>query len=193
MQSISFDVEYKERETDPYQRILNLKKELIDAKLKIDEYAEKFNDNTFIKESDNFNKVFDELDLYKSKIDAFINYEIFNKLHEDEDEDEDENSQKDKSESNNNSVITDNKQEFVSVFEKYNRITQNLLSIVKMNENDILNNNFGDVNVKYEICSNPEMQIETLMNRLSELEDMVTTLERSIGNWNLVCIIYLMS
>ena len=30
------------------------------------------------------------------------------------------------------------------------------------------------------------MQIDTLINRISELEDLVTNLERTIGNWDIV-------
>ena len=56
--------------------------ELLATKEKIDDYAERFKDNTFIKETENLSTVMEELDLYKNKIDAFINYDLFNKMDE---------------------------------------------------------------------------------------------------------------
>ncbi len=181
MKEISFVPEYQQRETDPYQRILNLKKELIETKIKIDEYAQRFHDNQFIKQTENLNKVIEELDLYKTKIDAFINYDIFNHLFDDE---SDLSYDSDKS--------TTPKVEYQSLFDKYNRLTENLLSQIKLNENDIINNNFGDLNVKYEIFANPEMHINTLINRLNELEGLINDLEKNIGNWHIVLIIILL-
>jgi hypothetical protein len=181
LKEISFVPEYQQRETDPYQRILNLKKELIETKIKIDEYAQRFHDNQFIKQTENLNKVIEELDLYKTKIDAFINYDIFNHLFDDE---SDLSYDSDKS--------TTPKVEYQSLFDKYNRLTENLLSQIKLNENDIINNNFGDLNVKYEIFANPEMHINTLINRLNELEGLINDLEKNIGNWHIVLIIILL-
>lgn len=113
------------------------------------------------------------MDLYKKKIDAFINYDIYNNLNED-----------DSSEKSPNNSIS--KVAFNSLFDKYNRLTENLLSQIKISENDILKNNSGDLNISYEIYANPEMQLETLNSRLNELEDMVNSLERSIGSWGSV-------
>ena len=88
--------------------------------------------------------VFEELDLYKTKIDAFLNYELFNQ------NDEDMNNSQEEERSHNSSVSV-TKKEFPSLFDKYNRITENLLSQIKLKENDVLSNNFSDFNVKYEI------------------------------------------
>jgi hypothetical protein len=182
-EDISFYTEYKEKETDPFQRIINLKKELIETKLKIDEYAERFNDNSFIKQTDNLNTVVEELDMYKSKIDAFINYDIFNHLYDDEEKSFDSND-------NNSKNNTETRTQFYSLFDKYNRLTENLLSQIKGSENDVINNNYGDMNIKYEIIANPEMQIDTLINRLNELEDLINNLERAIGSWHIVIILF---
>jgi hypothetical protein len=176
------------RETDPYQRILNIKQELISTKEKIDEHAEKFKDNIYIKETDNLSKVLEELDLYKTKIDAFVNYDMFNKIGMTNTTEE--GSEKSDSGNENNSIIVKN--EFFSVFDKYNRITENLISQIKLTENDLINKNWQDLNVKYEIYANPEMQMENLLNRITELEDMITNLERTIGNWSLVNLFYLL-
>jgi hypothetical protein len=176
LENLSGEYEYKQRETDPYQRILTLKEELLTVKDQIDEYVEKFKDNKFLRETDNFDNVLEELDLYKTKIDAFINYDVFNNL------DNLKNADEDDSASSNSST----KNEFYSLFEKYNRITENLISQIKLSENDVINQNSRDINIKYEIYANPEMQMENLLNRITELEDLVTNLERTIGNWNIV-------
>jgi hypothetical protein len=178
------EFEYRQRETDPYQRILNLKEELISCKQKIDEHAERFKDNTYVTETENFTQVLEELDLYKSKIDAFLNYDMFNKLGQEDLAEDDEKSDSvaaDQSISSKN-----NHAEFNSTFEKYNRITENLISQIKLAENDFINKNNQDLIVKYEILANPEMQMENLLNRITELEDMINSLERTLGNWNIV-------
>jgi hypothetical protein len=167
--NLDFEVEYKEGSTDPYQRICNLKYEIIDCKTKIDSYAQNFNNNDFLKESQNIGKVLEELDLYKSKLDAFINYNVYNKTADD-------------SQSGDELDTKD----FKSIFDKYNRLTENLITHVKQNEKDILNNNFNDFNIKYEICSNPQMQMENLIERVGELEEMLNNLENNIGNWDIV-------
>ncbi len=173
--------EYRQRETDPYLRILNLKEELITAKKQIDEYAERFKDNTFVKETDNLSLVLEELDLYKTKIDAFLNYDLFNKSSKMVESDE-EGSQK--SNSANNSAIMKN--EFNSIFEKYNRISDNLISQIKSAENGIINNQSENFHIKYEIVANPDLTIEHLTNKIAELEDKINYLEKAIGNWSIV-------
>ena len=90
LENLSGEYEYKQRETDPYQRILTLKEELLTVKDQIDEYVEKFKDNKFLRETDNFDNVLEELDLYKTKIDAFINYDVFNNLDNLKNADEDD-------------------------------------------------------------------------------------------------------
>jgi hypothetical protein len=178
------EFEYRQRETDPYQRILNLKEELISTKQKIDEHAERFKDNVFISETENFSTVLEELDLYKTKIDAFLNYDMFSKLG---DLNESEEADDEEGKSQAASVASKSSSEFFSIFEKYNRITENLISQIKLAENDFINKNHQDLNVKYEILANPEMQMENLLNRITELEDMINNLERTLGNWNIVC------
>jgi hypothetical protein len=177
LQSLDYDIEFKDGETDPYQRICNLKYELIDCKTKIDTYAKNFNDNSFIKENENVGKIIEELDLYKAKIDAFIDYNIFKKTDDDSIDD-------DKSSLSTSKI---DKKEFQSSFDKYVRITENLISQVKQNEKDILSNQLGgDFNIKYEICANPQMQMESLVEKIGQLEDMMNNLENNIGNWDIV-------
>ena len=113
--------------------------------------------------------------MYKSKIDSFINYNFFN-----------------------NTIDKDTKSDFLnnegsksaisSSSEKYNRITENFISQIKMSQDDVLNNKKTDLDIHYEIVSNPEIVMENLTNRVNELEEMMSNLERSIGNWNIVTI-----
>lgn len=38
----------------------------------------------------------------------------------------------------------------------------------------------------YEIYCNPENEIEILSSKLSEIEEMINNIEKSIGNWDIV-------
>lgn len=187
LDSMCSEFEYRQRETDPYQRILNLKEELISCKQKIDEHAERFKDNSYVTETENFSHVLEELDLYKTKIDAFLNYEMFNKLSQQNQAEDDEKSDSGSVVENHSISSKNNLADFNSNFEKYNRITENLISQIKLTENDYINKTNQDLIVKYEILANPEMQMENLLDRITELEDMINGLERTLGNWNIVC------
>lgn len=66
-------------------------------------------------------QVFRDLEVYKSKIDAFVNYNLFM---------EESGNDTDKSESISNKSVK--VIEFNSLFEKYHRITENLISQVKV-------------------------------------------------------------
>ena len=167
---LSYDAEYS-KETDPYQRICNLKYELIDCKTRIDEYANKFHDNSFIKDSDNVGKILEELEVYKRKIDAFVDYRIFNDGGSDDED---------------RSVDAPSKSEFSSIFDKYAMITENLISQIKHSQNDVLSGNTNNLNIKYEILANPEMQMESLVERIGELEVALSALEKNIGTWDIV-------
>ncbi len=163
---------------------MNLKSEMIQTKEIIDDYADKFKSNEFIKETYNLGKVMDELEMYKSKVDAFINYDIFNNIHNpDFLESEGE---LDKSTTSNNSS-KDNIKTFTSNFDKYNRITENLLSIIKASQNDVINGQ-DKYAFTYEILANPEKEIDNLTERINETEDIINNLERTIGNWSIVII-----
>jgi hypothetical protein len=152
---------------------------LIDTKTKIDEEAEKFKTNNLLKDTGEYSKVLDELDLYKNKIDSFINYNIFHDTIN-------ENSSGDKDKS-----LT--KTEFISIVEKYDRLTENLISQIKLNQNDVLNNNKTDFNVQYEIIANAEYIMENLTQKVDDLEEIISNFEKCIGNWNIVRITLIVS
>ncbi len=152
---------------------------MIDTKTKIDEEAEKFKTNNLLKDTGEYSKVLDELDLYKNKIDSFINYNIFHDTIN-------ENSSGDKDKS-----LT--KTEFISIVEKYDRLTENLISQIKLNQNDVLNNNKTDFNVQYEIIANAEYIMENLTQKVDDLEEIISNFEKCIGNWNIVRITLIVS
>lgn len=127
-ETLAYDNSYKQFETDPLERISNIKNEIVSLKKAIDDYAEqvtqtliKFSNNEFVKEGDNLPQVFQDLEVYKSKIDAFVNYELL--------ADQTDN---DSEKSDNESEKSAKKQEFHSLFEKYHRMTENLISQVKV-------------------------------------------------------------
>lgn len=115
--------------------------------------------------------------MYKTKIDSFINYNFFNNTIDKDS----------KSDSPNNEGL---KSTISSSSEKYNRIAENFISQIKMSQDDVLNNKKTDLDIQYEIVSNPEIVMENLTNRVNELEEMMSNLERSIGNWNIVTILF---
>jgi len=47
--------------------------------------------------------------------------------------------------------------------------------------------------IKYEILANPEKQLETLNHRIVDLEDMISNMEKVIGNWDQVSRLYLLN
>lgn len=120
----------------------------------------------------------EELDLYKTKIDAFIDYDIFNNINN-------PNYFENEEVSNDDSVSSNSVKKFSSNFEKYNRMTENLLNIIKTSENDVIQD-LGKYDFTYEIFANPEKEVDNLTGRINELEDQINNLERTIGNWAIV-------
>jgi predicted RNA-binding protein with RPS1 domain len=49
-----------------------------------------------------------------------------------------------------------------------------------------LNQEKGANSVIYEIYGNPENEIEILSTKLSEVEELINNIEKSIGNWDIV-------
>ena len=89
--------EYIPKKTDPYKRILELKVELIENKALIDSMVNKFNDTSIIQNTNNYSELFSNININKKKIDAFIDYDLFNNRNEDDSnnkEKNDENNEK---------------------------------------------------------------------------------------------------
>ena len=111
------------------------------------------------------------------KIDAFINFDIFNNRNNFDYLEEGENQQGRNSENSKDDI-----KNFSSNFDKYNRITENLLNIIKNAENDTIEG-LAKHSIVYEVISNPEKELDNLGERISELDEVLNNIERMIGNW----------
>ena len=107
LNSKSYTVEekYVPKESDPYMRMLHLKKELLQNKNDIDETISKYNDISSqidISDINNYSLLYSNLLNYKNKIDSFLNYDIIKKIQNqkgyesdsDSDEDDDDEQKK---------------------------------------------------------------------------------------------------
>ena len=166
--------EYIPKKTDPYKRILELKNKLIKNKYLIDNIINKYNDTSIIKNNINYSELLSNLNSNKKKLDAFINYDLFNKRNDSEEEEEEE----EKKENKNN-----NTEKYYSIYDKYDRLSDNLLSKIKDIENNILNDKNKEI--EYKIECNPSNNLNSLSKKLNELEFLISNLEKKVGNWDL--------
>ena len=182
---------YLQKKTDPYKRILELKNDLINNKNEIDDSIKKFNNLSFITNTNNYSLLFNNSNSIKNKVDAFINYNYFNSLDEIESDSEEkddlssENSGNEGEEKEKKKEEKKPKEKVYSIFGKYTRISENLLNKLKNINNDILNNEIKNQQIIYKLNSNPDNQLIILNNKLNELGNLITNLEKTIGNWNL--------
>jgi hypothetical protein len=182
---------YLQKKTDPYKRILELKNDLINNKNEIDDSIKKFNNLSFITNTNNYSLLFNNSNSIKNKVDAFINYNYFNSLDEIESDSEEkddlssENSGNEGEEKEKKKEEKKTKEKVYSIFGKYTRISENLLNKLKNINNDILNNEIKNQQIIYKLNSNPDNQLIILNNKLNELGNLITNLEKTIGNWNL--------
>jgi hypothetical protein len=184
--TVEISGKYVSKVSDPYERLLALKHELAECKSEIDDYAEIFKENEFITTKENFADLHKEIDLYKSKVDAFIDYNVYNSLKEDG--------------SIQSTEINDDKTQLSSNYEKNNVLISSIINNIKSLEeemkNDILsqekdgkkigNNNDLKKNVTYEVVSSPDGQINLISSQIINLETEINRLEKSIGDWSLV-------
>ena len=177
--SVCFENEYKSRETDPCSRLLSLKTELNDCIKEIDDFVDVFKTNNFILAKENLPKVYEDIKLYKTKIDSFIDYNIFNNKES-----------TDRSHSNeiNDSQSSANPKQLTSLNEHNDILTKGLIAKLKIIEDEFTNNNNKNnlESVQYQILASPENEIQTLGCRLNSLDTEISNLERSIGDWSLV-------
>ena len=169
--------EYIQKKTDPYKRILELKSRLIENKSLIDSMINKFNDTSIIDNINNYSELFTNIHTNKNKIDAFINYDLFNSRNEVSQE-------KENKEENKENEVNENNEKLYSLYDKYDRLSDNLLMKIKDIENNIINDNNNN-EIEYTIESNPSNNLNILINRLNELEESLSDLEKKIGNWDL--------
>lgn len=197
---------YLSQETDPFARLLSLKHELADCKKEIDDYAELFKQNSFVQTKNNFSSLHEQINLYKAKIDAFIDYGIFNSLKEDssvisernEIEEDNDNSKNDNS-MNNSKIDGSIVKKYSSNYDKNNVIISSLISKIKEIQNNLSNENNGNANednkesekrtVTYEVIGNSVNQVGVISAKIGQLETAINELQKVIGDWNIVSLL----
>lgn len=186
---------YISQQSDPFERLTALKHELADCKKDIDEYAELFKHNDFVNSKNNFSELHEEINLYKAKVDAFIDYNIFNSLKANT------SISSEKAENTNDDVskasIEENRK-YASNYDKNNIIINSLISQIQSLQegyyDDVLKGDNDKSkesrNVVYEIISNPENQVNIISSKIGELESQINQLQKIIGEWSLVRIYF---
>lgn len=200
--------EYVPKSTDMFKRLLQLKEDLMTTKKEIDSAVDKYNDNTMLKDVNAYSQMMDCFYNNKHTIDAFINYDVYNAREDgsisDSNDDDDGDTDNTKPTSTNvnehssSATTTTTTPTVYSLYERYERLTENLLTRIKHLEKDITSstttNTVNAVNeqqqqqqpcVKYNIHSLPNSTSDAMLTRLTHLETQLTQLEKHIGNWDM--------
>ena len=209
------DEKYIEKKSDPYQRLLQLKYQLLENKNDIDEAISNYNDISSkidISDIGNYSLLYSNALKYKNKIDSFLNYDIIKKRKEqkgiDSDSSEsDEDEQKKLEKANQNKIKNEeNKKNILSKREENEKILkqleENASILFKESENiksinekyNILSNNLvsklNDINsdlnlyMKYKVCSNPDLTLNVLKSKVIEVENQISKIESIIGDYD---------
>ena len=186
--------EYVPKSTDVFKRLLQLKEELMATKKEIDNAADKYNDNTMLKDVNAYSQMMDCFYNNKHTIDAFINYDIYNAREQSISDSEDEDTDNPKPTSTDvnepsSSATTAAATPVYSLYERYERLTENLLTRIKHFERDITSASTATQQqqplVKYNIHSTPNSTSDAMSTRLTQLEAQLTQMEKHIGNWDM--------
>lgn len=198
--NVSFSRAYKPGVSDPIERLLSLKHELTDCKNEIDEYTEIFKKNQFIN-TNNFADIHKEINLYKAKLDAFIDYDVYNSLKSGNDKSINSESGQSGSNNDNNDSIDNksinseaNAEKYISNYDKNTILMNSLKSYIKSLEEDFKENSLTQSKtydesqkvVSYEVIANPEQQINSIASKVNELESKLNYLNKLIGEWSIV-------
>mmetsp|Transcript_19567 Transcript_19567/g.20358 ORF Transcript_19567/g.20358 Transcript_19567/m.20358 type:complete len:412 (+) Transcript_19567:12-1247(+) len=185
---VNIDGKYFSKKSDPFERLLALKHELADCKKDIDDYADIFKENSFISNRDNFSALHEEINLYKAKVDAFIDYNVFNSLKNEQSTGEGEEAQK-----------------FTSNYDKNSVLISSIISQIKSMEDEMKSDILGEEEggkegkdgkkegaksgdyktVSYEVLATPENQINLISTKISSLESDISKLHKIVGDWSL--------
>ena len=203
--------EYVPKSTDMFKRLLQLKEDLMTTKKEIDSAVNKYNDNTMLKDVNAYSQMMDCFYNNKHTIDAFINYDVYNAREDrsisDSDDDDDGDTDNTKPTSTNvnehsssATTTTTATPAVYSLYERYERLTENLLTRIKHLEKDITSSSTSSTTttgvnavneqqqqpyVKYNIHSLPNSTSDAMLTRLTHLETQLTQLEKHIGNWDM--------
>lgn len=183
--------EYIPKKTNLYKIMLKLKTNLIEVKNEIDYSAKCYNDlSPIISELDtspySYNAI-NQIVTSKKTVDAFINYNLLNSKDEEDKDDTEANqyslNNKLSNKTDNNTTTQD--KIVYSSYERYNRLSNNLLSQVKQLENDLINGEEEKAKIEYAVIMKKVSKIAEINKTIAELEDRITYMEKSIGEWEL--------
>ena len=201
----SADSTYVPKTSDPYKRLIQLKNELLSTKKEIDEDVKNYNNISYLLDiNNNYSNLYKNIQQCKNKIDSLVDYNLISTINEyDSDSDNEEKTEVDNSKSSQNKLkmqtITRKREEnekklkkqeeenditfqedlnLNSTYEKYSRISDHLLTKLKLLENDV------NSVTKYTICGNTENKLNFLSNKIIELELLISKIENVIGNYD---------
>lgn len=156
-------LEKKKDNIDPISRINKLKEDFENNSKELKNYISTYGDNLILKETENFDEVLKELDLYSKKLNSIIQSDAYKK--------------------NKNNI--DIKNSIKENMEKYTQNTKELFELINNQRNDLLNSKNQDLNDNYELFirnkNNEEYDINKYNNDIKELENQITNLEQLIG------------
>ena len=156
-------LEKKKDNIDPISRINKLKEDFENNSKELKNYISTYGDNLILKETENFDEVLKELDLYSKKLNSIIQSDAYKK--------------------NKNNI--DIKNSIKENMEKYTQNTKELFELINKQRNDLLNSKNQDLNDNYELFirnkNNEEYDINKYNNDIKELENQITNLEQLIG------------
>ena len=156
-------LEKKKDNIDPISRINKLKEDFENNSKELKNYISTYGDNLILKETENFDEVLKELDLYSKKLNSIIQSDAYKK--------------------NKNNI--DIKNSVKENMEKYTKNTKELFELINKQRNDLLNSKNQDLNDNYELFirnkNNEEYDINKYNNDIKELENQITNLEQLIG------------
>ena len=156
-------LEKKKDNIDPISRINKLKEDFENNSKELKNYISTYGDNLILKETENFDQVLKELDLYSKKLNSIIQSDAYKK--------------------NKNNI--DIKNSIKENMEKYTQNTKELFEIINKQRNDLINCKNQDLNDNYELFirnkNNEEYDINKYNNDIKELENQITNLEQLIG------------
>ncbi len=156
-------LEKKKDNIDPISRINKLKEDFENNSKELKNYISTYGDNLISKETENFDEVLKELDLYSKKLNSIIQSDAYKK--------------------NKNNI--DIKNSVKENMEKYTQNTKELFELINNQRNDLLNSKNQDLNDNYELFirnkNNEEYDINKYNKDIKELENQITNLEQLIG------------
>lgn len=148
---------------DPYTKIKELEKELTETSKEVNEYINFYKDNILLRETENFDGIIKDLDIYKKKIDNLMQSEAYKK--------------------SKGNVSRDLKKEITENLEKYNKSTQKLLNKVKEQKKDFSSGALEGLNISYELIHGFEKPEKMDLN-IKEIEDKINNIEKEVGEWD---------